>query len=138
MEKCIALPALCMACAGGSEKTPRVDSKICHLTQPVGSDKPGKASAAMIHEKSMQILKRKSDSMHSGQGGFKERFIGDIKEGLYSGDSGIFRMSDGTLALKCNIDGKITKKPVCCHWFTELDGSRSIYEWGKITQREVD
>jgi hypothetical protein len=131
MEKCIALPALCMACAGGTQETQRVDSKVCVLAQPAVADKPGKASAAMIRE----LAKRKS--MHPREGAGKERFTGDMTEGLYPGDSGIFRMSDDTLALKCNKDGIITKKPVCGHWFTELDGSHSIYEWGEITQRDV-
>lgn len=138
-EMRIALPALCSKCAGGVQENKRPEPvKLVSLPQSVRSDKPGKASPAMIRDAALQALKRKSDHMPgSGAGGFKERFIGDMKEGLYPGDSGIFRMSDDTLALKLNIDGQITKKPVCGHWFTELDGSHSIYEWGAITQRET-
>ena len=86
----------------------------------------------MIKEASLLALKRKADSMDFDR--FKDR--GDMKEGLYAGDSGIFRMSDDTLALKSNVNGKIIKNPVCGHWFTELDGSHSIYEWGEFTHRE--
>jgi hypothetical protein len=109
----------------------RPPSKLC-LSPPSKSDKPGRLSITMIREESLQALNSKSG--HRKENGFKDR--GDMKEGLYKSESGIFRMCDGTLALKSNVDGNITKKPVCGHWFTELDGSHSIYEWGKITQRE--
>ena len=132
-----ALPALCLKCSGvcGGRIIKAVNAK---LMQPTCGDKPGKASALMIRDAAMQKLKIKSDADNSEKKtfGFKERWIGDMKEGLFPGDSGIFRMNDDTLALKSNVDGIVTRQPVCGHWFTEKDGSRSLYEYGVLVQTE--
>jgi hypothetical protein len=139
LEACIALPALCLKCSGvgGYQAVKPVDAK---LLQPSCTDKPGKATALMLHNAALQKLKVKQDEVDDKPGNktfkFKERWIGDCTEGLYPGDSGIFRMNDDTLALKSNVDGVITKKPVCGHWFTEKDGSRSLYEYGTLVQSE--
>ena len=118
-----------MSCAWGTNVKPQTNSRTYSLAQPSAVDKPGKASVAQIRETANNVMKRKAEA-----GGFKDR--GDIKEGLYPGDSGIFRMADDTLAFKHNLDGKIIKKPVCGHWFTEQDGSYTVYEWGKIVDRD--
>ena len=102
------------------------------LLQPSCNDKPGKPTALMLRDAALQKLKINSDA--SGYNPdkktpkFKERWIGDMKESLYPGDSGIFRMNDGTLALKSNVDGVVSRKPVCGHPFRENDGSLSLYE----------
>ena len=108
------------------------------LAQPVSGDKPGKASAAMIRETALKAFKRKSTETGTGasKSGFQERWIGDLKQGLYPGGCGIFRMADDTLALKQNNDGVVTKKPVCGYPFREEDGSVSVYEWGNPVKHE--
>lgn len=135
LEKRIALPALCVSCALGHShiKSNTQPKKSYTLAQPSAVDKPGKASVAQ-----REALKRKSEETNAGNGGkgFKDRFIGDLTGGLYPGDSGIFRMPDDTLAFKRNDNGQIIIKPVCGHWFTEADGTHSIYEWGKVVQRD--
>jgi hypothetical protein len=139
-RKIIALPAKCMRCANPSGAQTRVET-TCKLTHATPGDKPGKASANMVRETALLALKRKSEQMPCGKGQFKtpgreERWIGDLKEGLWPGDSGIFRMADGTVASKTNTDGVISKKPVDGEWFRELDGGQSIYEWGHRVQYE--
>jgi hypothetical protein len=112
--------------------------RVCTLAQAAVCDKPGKASAVMVREAAMLALKRKSVETPS-KGGFKrreERWIGDCKEGLWPGDSGIFRMADGTIALKENTDGVVSRKPVCGEWFREVDGGVSVYEWGVRVSHE--
>jgi hypothetical protein len=137
-EACIALPALCMECAGIEGHVVKPVESHAKLPQASCMDKPGKASALMMRETALNKLKVKtgaSEGHHSSR--FKERWIGDLKEGLYPGDSGIFRMNDDTLALKSNVDGVISKKPVCGHPFREKDGSVSLYEYGILVQSEV-
>jgi len=157
-ELCIALPAQCVRCAangggggggggvagkhaGDHEQPTCKTSKLTQfdLAQPGVGDKPGKASAAMLREKALNALKIKSTNetgTTASKSGFQERWIGDCKQGLYPGGSGIFRMADDTLALKLNKDGVIVKKPVCGYWFREQDGSLSVYEWGVRVQHE--
>jgi hypothetical protein len=152
VEVCIALPSLCRGCAyritGGTDAAnwvpprnveamrillgPTVETKRrgavvdMKLAQPASTDRPCRLSAAMVKTAALNLLKRKA------KGSFDrvERWIGDLKEGLYPGESSIFRLGDGTVALKTNTDGVISKKPVCGEPFREADGTQSIYDYG--------
>jgi hypothetical protein len=130
-EKKIALPAKCMRCANPSSIKELVQT-TCSLGHARSGDKPGKPSAVMVREAAMLALKRKSEETPRKWGvrSREERWIGDLKEGLWPGDSGNFRMADGTVAFKENTDGVISKRPVCGEWFRESDGGYSLYEWG--------
>jgi hypothetical protein len=128
-EMRISLPALCYRCASGDTATKVVTEPTrAVLEEPKPKEKPGKASEEMLRETALAKLKRKAGPAGGG-GKYKERWIGDQTEGLWPGDQGIYRLKDGTLALKTNKDGVISKSPVCGEMFTEPDGSHSIYEW---------
>jgi hypothetical protein len=117
-------------------KSPRLrtHTKFMFLPQAASLDKPGKPSAATVKKAAALSGKRKVEaggaSGKSGPFNRAERFVGDLKEGLYPGGCGIFRMPDDTLAFKENIDGVVSKKPVCGAPFREKCGGVSIYEWG--------
>ena len=137
-EQKVALPAKCFRCANPSSSKQR-EKAACVLAQVSTGDKPGKASAAMVREAAMLALKRKATQTPSGKwGGSKreERWIGDCKEGLWPGESGIFRMADDTIALKENTGGVVSRKPVCGAPFREACGGVSVWEWGSRVSYE--
>jgi hypothetical protein len=139
LEQCIALPAKCANCVKGIQKHAQTATeKTISLPQIAPGDKPGKPSAAMVRETAMNALKHTSEGASSSTGfKRKERWIGDLKEGLYPGDGGNFHMHDGTWVYKENVDGVISKRAICGQWFREADGGLSVYEWGKRVQHEA-
>jgi hypothetical protein len=143
-------------------KKQKVDTLV--LPQAAATDRPGKASAAMVRTANLEKLERQRPLHLTGPSAWdtqreaercsgrprfgydgnvltaeqcrwkptQARWVGDLKEGLYPGDSSIFRLKDGTMALKTNTDGIISKKPVDGEPFTEEDGTRSVYECGVL------
>jgi hypothetical protein len=111
---------------------------ITKLLQPVKTDKPGKKSASMLKIAALNLLKTKSHESVDRYGKkpkYEERDRGELLEGLYPGECGIFR-TNGTVFLKTNENGVVSRKPVCGEPFREKDGCISVYEYGVLVHRE--